>query len=435
MSTATSGSAGRPPAEQTAGFRRQRLYSLLNYTRYTDPAALFLWVFSTVFGYPILAPIRYMVAGYFVAMLILLGRQTGPAVVRAWPLFILPVLCTISSVWAIDVADALRKGIGLAMTGLVAIYVASRLSGRQILIGYFAVEAMAAVLSFASPARDPSGAWIGIFDQKNFFAIHMFVLYGASVGIMLDRGQAGWLRVAAIVIGALAAFLVLMAKSGTTTIMMLVVTVLILGQALVWNPIGRIRYARLFLALIMAIIGLIGSLIVFGILQLDLKEELLTALGKDPTLTGRTYLWEIAQRLMAEHPLTGLGANSFWRAELGPANSIAEYFYFPKFMGFSFHNSYYENGVSYGYPGFYATIFVAGWALFMATRTWLTSQTILNATFLVFAVAVVIRTNSEADLAGEFSGTTVMLFIAACRRERRDKPAPAIGQPARVPRA
>ncbi len=424
MSTATSGPAGPPPAEHVSGFRRERLYSLLNYTRYTDPAALFLWVFSTVFGYPILAPVRYLVAGYFVAMLILLGRQTGPAVVRAWPLFILPVLCTISSIWAIDVADALRKGMGLAMTGLVAIYVSSRLSGRQILVAYFAVEALAALLSFASPQRDPSGAWIGIFDQKNFFAIQMFILYAAAVGIMLDRGQIGWLRVTAVVIGALAGFLVFMAKSGTTTIMMAVVTMLILGQALVWNPIGRIRYARLFLALILAIIGLIGSLIVFGILQLDLKEEILTALGKDSTLTGRTYLWEIAKRLIAEHPLTGLGANSFWRAELGPANSIAEYFYYPKFVGFSFHNSYYENGVSYGYPGFYATIFIAGWALFMATRTWLTNQTILNATFLVFAVAVVIRTNSEADLAGEFSGTTVMLFIAATRREKPDKPKP-----------
>jgi exopolysaccharide production protein ExoQ len=423
MSTVTSGSAGPPPAEQPAGFRRQRLYSLLNYTRYTDPAALFLWVLSTVFGYPIFAPIRYLVAGYFVGMLILLARQTGPAVLRAWPLFIIPILCTVSSIWSIAPPEALRKGIALAMTGVVAIYVSSRLTGRQILIAYFAVQTLAALLSLATPHRDASGAWIGIFDQKNFFAIQMFVLYGAAIGIMLDRGQAGWLRLVALVIGGLAAFLILMAKSGTTTIMMAVVTALILGQALIWNPIGRIRHARLFLALIMTIIGLIGSLIVFGILQLDVKEEILTALGKDSTLTGRTYLWEIAKRLMAEHPLTGLGAESFWRAELGPANSIAEYFFYPKFMGFSFHNSYYENGVAYGYPGFYATIFLATWALFNATRTWLTSQTILNATFLVLAVAVVIRTNSEADLAGEFSGTSVILFIAATRREKREKPA------------
>ncbi|MFT3724809.1 MAG: O-antigen ligase family protein [Hyphomonadaceae bacterium] len=429
MSTVSSGAAGPPPAEQAAGFRHQRLNSLLNYTRYTDPAVLVVWVFVTTFDLNFITPLRYAAAGYFAAMALLLGRQTAPVIVRSWPLFIIPLLCTLSSLWALDPGDAVRKGIALAMTGLIAIYISTRMSGRQILVAYFSVEILVALISTAVGAKDPGGAWIGIYTQKNFFAIQMFILYATSIGIMLDRGQIPWLRMLALLMSGFAAFLILMAKSSTTTLLIAIMTVMILGQAFFWGPAGKIRHARSFFGFIIVIIGLIVSLFLFGILQIDLKEQVQVALGKDSTMSGRTYLWEIARRLIDEHPWTGLGANSFWRAELGPANSIAQYFLYDKFQGFSFHNSYYENGVSFGYPGFYATIFVAGWAVFNSARTWLRNQTVLNAIFFMIAAAVVIRTNSEADLAGEFGGTVVLLFVAATRREIFGKPATQKGLP------
>jgi exopolysaccharide production protein ExoQ len=426
MSTITSDPARAQPAEALAGHRRGRLNSLLNYTRYTDPLAVFLWVASTTFNYPIFAPIRYLVAGYFVGMMVIFGRQTAPALARSWPLFLLPVMCTISALWAPVPADTIRKAIGLFMTGFVALYVATRLPGRQILIAYFAAESIAAVLSLASPNHDGNGAWVGIFDQKNFFAIQMFILYGAALGIALDGGNKARLRLMAFAMVALAGFLIFMAKSGTTTVMVAAMTTLLLAHALFWGPISKIPHARLVSAMFIIVVVLLAAFVVIGIMQIDLKEELLAALGKDSTLTGRTYLWEIAQRIMADKPLTGAGGEGFWRPEAGAANSIVQYFDREKFTGFSFHNSYYENGVNYGYPGFYATIFIATWGIVSTALTWLRNQTITNAAFLMFACAIVMRTNSEIDLCGEFSGTAVILFIAASRKEltRKSRTAP-----------
>jgi O-antigen ligase len=119
---------------------------------------------------------------------------------------------------------------------------------------------------------------------------------------------------------------------------------------------------------------------------------------------------------MAENPLTGVGANGFWRPETGQANSILTYFSYEQYTGFSFHNSYLENGVQMGYPGMFATILLAAWGLLSALRNWVLSQTIVNAFFLVVTTLVVIRSNTEVDLAGELGITNILLMIGAVRR-------------------
>jgi hypothetical protein len=68
--------------------------------------------------------------------------------------------------------------------------------------------------------------------------------------------------------------------------------------------------------------------------------------------------------------------------------------------------------------GNYATYFIAGWALWSTFRTWIKNQTLLNAAFLVLCVMVIVRANTETDLAVEFSGTAVLLFIGAVRKEK-----------------
>jgi hypothetical protein len=64
----------------------------------------------------------------------------------------------------------------------------------------------------------------------------------------------------------------------------------------------------------------------------------------------------------------------------------------------------------------FATILLAAWGLLSALRNWVLSQTIVNAFFLVVTTLVVIRSNTEVDLAGELGITNILLMIGAVRR-------------------
>ena len=421
MTTAKTSTMGAPPIEPPAGFQPEQPRSLLSYARHADPFVMFVWAASTTLQFGFLGPLRYLAAAYFAGCLLLFARQTMPAVARCWPLFLLPILCTLSAAWAPSSAEALRKGFSLALTGAVAIYAATRIPGRKILIAYFLVGLIAAVLSLGMNTID-QGAWTGMFGQKNFFAVNMFILYITALGVTFDKENGRWLRRLAFAAIPLAMFLVLMAKSGTTTLLVIGATLVMVGHTYIWQPASLIPKMRAFIVMLLATLVLFAAYVALGILQLDPQEEILGALGKDSTLTGRTMLWEIAQRTMDEHPLTGLGANGYWRAERGMANSIQAILQgTERFTGFTFHNSYFENGVNYGYPGYWATVFLAAWCCTSAALTWLRNQTATNMAFLVLALMMVLRSTSEADLAGEFAGTVVLLFIAAARKEKLPK--------------
>jgi exopolysaccharide production protein ExoQ len=78
---------------------------------------------------------------------------------------------------------------------------------------------------------------------------------------------------------------------------------------------------------------IIGGLTVAGILAVLLialslfnassLEEVFELVGRDSTFTGRTALWEQAQRTSAEHPILGVGAGGFWQYDIGAAQSLA----------------------------------------------------------------------------------------------------------------
>jgi exopolysaccharide production protein ExoQ len=175
---------------------------------------------------------------------------------------------------------------------------------------------------------------------------------------------------------------------------------------------------RFLLVLTGAAFAIILALVLFGFMQFDAQASVLNALGKDSTLTGRTYLWETAQREMAENPWLGRGADGFWRSEYGAANTILEFFHYDHYVKFSFHNSYLENGVAFGYPGYWATVFLAAWALWRPGVNWLKNQNTVNAAFLILAAMIIIRSTTEIDLALEFSATATLLFMGAVRKDK-----------------
>jgi exopolysaccharide production protein ExoQ len=217
----------------------------------------------------------------------------------------------------------------------------------------------------------------------------------------------------------IAALIIVMTKSATTLIMMVGTTGAFLAHAYLWEPARRIKHMRTFILMFMTLIALAAILVLFGLFQLDATKTMLEALGKDSTLTGRTFIWDWGYRIMNENPWTGVGANGFWRPEVGVARQITTFFYYDHFVKFSFHNSYLENGVQFGYPGYYATIFLATWGMWSAARNWMRNQNLINGAFLIIALTVIIRSNAEADLAAELGGTAILFFISAVRREKK----------------
>ena len=379
--------------------------------------AIVFWVYLTTFTPPWSTPFLYMLAAFFTANLFLLKTHSLlPVMGRGWIAFLMPVMCVISALWAPDAAGAIRRGLLLAMTAFVAINMAGRLSSRQLIYSYFAVEFFAGVLSIINPDVVGKDA-TGIFDQKNMLAIHMFFLYSAAIAMALDPTERAIMRMLSVAAMPIALALIWMSHSMTTVAMVLALTMAFLVQAFVWQPAARVIHLRTLMALVAAILVSLVVLIVFGLIQLDAMKTVLEAMGKDSTLTGRTYLWDQARELMDAHPLTGMGAGGFWRPEVGQANSLIHYFYYKSFVKFSFHNSYLEAGVELGYPGMYAAMLLASWALFNAGRTWLLNQSLHNMFFMIMCAMVVLRSQTEIDLNGEFGPTLIMLMVAAMRRE------------------
>jgi exopolysaccharide production protein ExoQ len=398
---------------------------LLRFLGPLDVVMLFAWVFSTGLIFNWSQPFRYMAAAYFLFSLVLFARQTLPTALRAWPTLIIPLFCIVSALWAPSAPDAIRKGMLFALGSVVSIYAASRVSGRNVLLVFIAVETIAAIMSALKPSII-GGAWTGVFGQKNFLAVNMFILYIAALGIMLDPRTNRWFRFWALGIAPLAFFIIVMAKSATTTVLLVGATGAMLGHTFLWQPAAKIKHLRLLLVLFATVAVLAAMLVLFGFLKFDAENSVLSALGKDSTLTGRTYLWATAERTMAEHPILGVGADGFWRSDYGLANSITRYFDFEEYVKFSFHNSYLENGVSFGYPGYWATVFIALWAIWRPGANWLKNQNAINAAFLILAIMVIIRTTTEIDLALEFTATCTLLFIGAARV---DKPLPGAWRP------
>jgi exopolysaccharide production protein ExoQ len=407
-------STGAAPLGVASGYAPPEQRGLLRFAPHTDKIAMFGWVLLTSFPSDWAAPVRYLLVAYFAGCTILFARQTLPTFARGWFCFILPILAIVSMLWAPAANEALRKGIFMALASTIAIYAASRMSSRHILMCYFFGEMVGAVLSVLSP-NVVNGSWTGIFGQKNFLAVHMFILYAAALALLLDKKTVHWMRLAAFFGAVMAGALVVLSKSATTMILMIVATMGLIAHAMLWQTAIRIRHMRTLIVLGLALLGTTIGLLVFGLFQLDAYDSILRAFGKDSTLTGRTFVWQIAERVMEEHPWTGVGANGFWRPELGAANEITRYFHYGTFTKFSFHNSYLENGVQFGYPGYYATFFIAAWGLFLSALIWFRNQTLMNAAFLALSVMVVIRSNAEIDFAAELGATIILFYIAALR--------------------
>jgi len=350
-------------------------------------------------------------------------RETARALVPAWPLAVIPALAVLSVLWSDAQSVTLRYGVQFALTALAAAMMARRTSGAGLIGAIFTAFLLVNLLSipfgkYAQVGVSGEFAFAGLFGSKNEMGGVAGLLLISAGAVLLDRRQPIFMRGAAI--GGLLVSIALLAVTrsagslGATAVAALVLLTLAFVTRL--GPRSR------GLATLAVVLTAVPLVIAAEPIAREAEAAVYERLGKDPTLTGRTYLWDRAADYIADKPVLGHGYYAFWRQGNLEAEGLWRYAGIESRAGFNFHNQYVEALVDLGWAGLIAYVALIGAvALGLAWRL-VTSPTPTT----VFAAAVFVwlmsRTPVESLTLAPFHFYALLFFVACAlglARERK----------------
>jgi exopolysaccharide production protein ExoQ len=246
--------------------------------------------------------------------------------VRAWVsialhdllLWLFVALNLVSVLWSDIPGETVNNLIPVVRVTVFGLYFGTRYSLReqvQMVAWVFGVGAIASVLvAIALPYYGVmgyglitnsqqivhQGVWRGAYIHRNILSAMMAIGFLASLFGMVRVASFRW--VGWMFLG-LSAFLIIISAAKSAPTMLLVVLLLIpFYKAMRWSDHIAIPFF-----IIMAVI--VGSTAVFVAVN---AEEILSAIGRDITLTGRTDYWRLILDEAFDRPWLGYGYNAFW---------------------------------------------------------------------------------------------------------------------------
>lgn len=269
---------------------------------------------------------------------------------RAWPAWLallgLVALAYASKYWSIDPAVTGRRVIAMAMTGSFALYLGTAFTGERLprlLMQTALIMALGSlVMVFAFPTigvhqQDNAGLWRGLWYEKNQMGIVM-VAGATAAAACLAAGSDRWKAPALTLV--LTTVLVLATQSKTSLLC------LIIGLGLV-AALWTMRRGGPVFTVVCVWLGIVVAGIGVYVFLTE-PESVLAALGKDPSLTGRTHIWDSLMRRVGERPWTGYGYSAFWGKDSIPAAFVRQE---TGWLVPSAHNGWIDLLVQLGWPG------------------------------------------------------------------------------------
>lgn len=254
----------------------------------------------------------YALYGWTLARLSLDIPDLMRAAFRSWPVFLWPALALASIVWSLAPGATLRGGLQLLMTTMIAVFIGSRFTLRQILTALtilIFISALASLVLMVMGAPDlfaNSGGFQGVYAHKNTFGLRMNILIAAALILFFTGPRKLSLAVVILV----AVYGLILTKSATSQILALLTPGALFGLAVLKLDANRAALGLVAGAALCAM----GAMALFAV-NGDPVSFVLDSFDKDATLTGRTWLWEQAREQIDKHPLIGGGYQSFWGAE------------------------------------------------------------------------------------------------------------------------
>lgn len=271
-------------------------------------------------------------------------------VVRVWPAWIallaMVALAFASKYWSLAPDVTVRRVIAMTINASFAVYLGAVFRGvalpRLLVHAVLPMALGSLVMVFAFPSIGVhsdinAGLWRGLWYEKNQMGIVM-VAGAVGAAAVLATGDRRWHAPVAVL--PLATLLVLTTQSKTSLICM-ALGLGIIGGLWILRRSGPAAAVGLVWLGVVAVAG--GVAFWFAG-----PEIILEALGKDPTLTGRTEIWESLMRRVGDRPMTGYGYSAFWGLQSTPANFVRLE---TGWVVPSAHNGWIDLLVQLGWPG------------------------------------------------------------------------------------
>lgn len=311
-------------------------------------------------------------------------KQFVYIVTREKLLLLLVGIVLVSVLWSTAPEVTLRRSVGLIGTTLFGVYLAMRFDLSELLRLLAWTLGIAALLSLVFALILPSygvfsdiegEAWQGIYEHKNALGRAMTLSVVVFLLLALSSYRHRW--VAWLCFG-LSAGLVLFSASAAAIVISLSLLVLLpFYKALRW----RYTFAVPFFTLAVLMSGAVAMWV------LSNAESVLSVLGKDVTLTGRTEVWNAVLEMIWRRPWLGYGYGTFWQGWEGESAHVWLSTIWLGFVAPHAHNGFLDLWLDIGLLG--VLVFAVGFLLaFLRAIIWArlsrTTEGLWPLTYLTF---------------------------------------------------
>ncbi len=343
------------------------------------------------------------------ATLVLQVRAVGEAIMRMPLTGLLVGLAFASTLWSIAPDITVRRAAALLFTTLAGVSLGALTSWRELARALGLIYIVTAVASVAVALLLPRygimqvdfpGAWRGVWYEKNGLGNHMTqgFLFCAAAAFLSPKQGLRWAVGSGLCLG-----LVLMSQSKTALLGALMgaaflLLVFVCRRGAIWALFGG------YLAIVL------GGTVVL-VLLID-QGLLLSLVGKDASLTGRTQVWAALQALVDQKRWLGYGYGVIWSdtSIWGPMRSLAHRLGFHPQQA---HSTLFEIELAGGYVG--ASLWILILVLTTARAARLAFKSPGAYLALPFVAMFVVSMQTET-LAMSYNDLFCMAFIAIASR-------------------
>ena len=314
------------------------------------------------------------------------------------------IYAVMSAAWSQFPLLTLRRSLPFALAGLFGVHLAVRfpvhrqLSILRVAMVTLALASIVLAVCFPKLGLDASAGhhqnWQGVFTQKNACGRAMVL---ATTIVLADC------RISLSRFISLLLFLFVLFMSGSRSAWAAEGVILVFFA---WSAVARRidNHSRIALGLATVCLAIVLMSVVWYLLP-----ALLTVVGRDITLSGRTEIWKQVWRFIEQRPVLGWGYAAFWRGIDGQSFKIAVAL---RFVVFHAHNGFLELWLELGLPGlaFFALSYLRAWQkLWPVLRTGDMRRGIWMALLLVLVFLYSLDENTLLT----FNGLFWVLYVSA----------------------